>query len=99
MRPVAPLLSLMLVGCGVSEDEFQNRYGEKYCDQQLSCVPESECDYAGYPDPTKGCDYDPAAAKDCLKDEWTCNVEFDPVVFPESAKTCDDVYVCPKGGN
>jgi hypothetical protein len=85
-----------LAACGLSEDQYQEKYLDKYCDQYDTCDPEAQCDVDSFPDMYNNCDYEPKTARQCLQAEWTCNTDFDPIIFPEPADICEDVYVCGK---
>ncbi|MFT4625885.1 MAG: hypothetical protein ACI8PZ_004556 [Myxococcota bacterium] len=83
------LLALtVLVACGVSEKKFENEYVAKSCELLVDCAGESSSDFLTFDSAsecesflgaffslgTSGCDYDGAAAKDCLAEikDATC---------------------------
>lgn len=83
-----PLIALM-IGCGVSEDKFSEKFADKYCNEWTSCGAEEdwgECPVGAGDVLTSNCEFDAKAAKDCLKGSWTCDD-----VFPEQPSVCEDV--------
>lgn len=104
MKNLTAIASLaFLAACGISEESFAEKYADKFCEvsEDLSCG-----DWCGDTSGTgtttattsNDCDFDSAAAKDCLNGEWTCNSDFDPILFPEGPAACLEVYDCGTTG-
>lgn len=80
-------------GGGVNENNFGEKYVEKYCAEYEDCSGESDCPLTtmatptGYTPPTPAeCDFDQAAADDCIDGEWTCDSFYGfTVVIPPPA--------------
>lgn len=72
-----PLLLLLLVGCGWSEDKFAVKGIPAWCEAASDCVgfEVGACEDHIRAVDRSSCDYDPAAARRCyanLEDEGTC---------------------------
>ena len=83
------LLTALLVGCGLSEEQYNLEYEAKYCTEFDTCnTAGTECPVeearAGQRD-TEGCTYDKSAAKACLEGEWLCNTD-----IPEFQRNATD---------
>jgi hypothetical protein len=95
-------LMIAAAGCGLSEKEFKDRYVESACAASIDCAEEGtgitfgsqeECEaflgpFLGLA--VSGCDYDGAAAKDCLADLESPDCEV--VNSGGSAESCNGVY-------
>jgi hypothetical protein len=94
---------IVLGACGMSQSRFLDKYNEQVCSVCESTAEETgsggfQCaDLEAFffaDDEFEACDYDPAAAADCLRGEWVCNTEYAPVLWPERPAVCDDVWIC-----
>jgi len=66
-------------GGGVNEDNFGQKFEDKYCEEYEACAGTTSCllttgaTPTGYTPPTTGeCDFDQQAADDCIDGEWDC---------------------------
>ena len=86
---------LSMVGCGISEDKFNEEFAAKYCEEQAICNPEMACGDATGTTTTGTvvveCDFDKAAAKDCLNGTWSCNDDFPGFEFAVPPSVCGSV--------
>jgi hypothetical protein len=100
------MMVLVLVGCGgVDEESFREEFVQKSCEASMTCAEEAEgsasvsfesqedCEafLGGFMGPVvEGCDYDAAAAGDCLSeaDKAECS-DYEGGGRP---KACDAVY-------
>lgn len=78
----------------MSEEDFAADYMDKYCEELTTCGSEFECaDTTGTATGTTTseitCEFDSAAAKDCLDGEWTCD---DTLKLPVPPSECGSVY-------
>lgn len=94
------ILAVVLMACGFSEERFLvDGYG-RWCDQSSACSGTFEaqsCYDLLRSQDRSGCDYDPAAAKQCFDELETAECFDDPLLdlavltVPEA---CDAVYAC-----
>ena len=83
-----------LAGC-LNEDKFTEQYADAACAEQTICdeaIAELVCNPPAVDDAVEAvestCDFDKAAAKDCLDGAWSCS-EFDIAVPPSAcANVC-----------
>jgi hypothetical protein len=84
--------------CGITEDEFAAGYTDKYCAQLETCGSDFACSTSGTTATTTtalaNCEFDAAAAQDCLDGEWTCD---DSLNLPNPPAACGTVYTCTTG--
>ena len=107
MRVATVLAMALVAGCGISEEKYQQRYAESYCEWALQCLDAPVLEFYGWEDLetcvpdfggrqgviTEACIYDPKAARTCLKDMKNYGCESAPDV-PES---CELAYLCGDG--
>lgn len=93
MRNLMVISSLFFVAaCGLSQEKFEEQFAEKFCEEWAACNTTTECPTGtGTGTGTTECDFDKAAAKDCLDGEWTCNTDFPGFEFPVPPAACADV--------
>ena len=110
MRPVWIAAIGLLVGCGVKEDAFIDKFAERTCEWALECYDDASLEFLGWTDldaciqdfggrylaDVQGCTYDKKAAKDCLKamKDATCPAEGEDPALPT---VCEAVYDCGDG--
>ena len=102
MRNLITFATLALVACGYSEDKYAEDLATKLCDMVLECTgepcPETATGTTGTTGTTAtvpdDCEFDGAAAKECIDAEWTCSEEVAGFSFPVPADVCANVYVC-----
>jgi hypothetical protein len=95
-RHIAVAALLLLAACGMSEGKFLKKVVDVAC---AACEGEDAFECAAFEESwtgLEGCEYDPKAAKECAKGEWTCNTNTPPIVFPDRPSACDKVYECPE---
>jgi hypothetical protein len=87
-----------LAACGISEDDFAAEYADKYCAELETCGSDFTCSTTGTTTATTtavaDCEFDAAAAQDCLDGEWTCD---DTLKLPIPPAACGTVYTCATG--
>ena len=89
---LVPIL-LALAACGIPEGDFTDRYGERFCEEQVQCNADLPCEEdAGIIEQTEACDYDPRRAKDCLNADFVCDDSVKGGVIPP--EVCIDVWDC-----
>lgn len=93
---------LVLAACGMSEDKFQDRFSELSCEALFECTDDAVLEFLPFdsvdscmkymglawssiPD---DCDYDPAAAKRCIKEVQDLSCDGDN----DTPSACEDVY-------
>ncbi|MGB0639426.1 MAG: hypothetical protein ACPGTU_08840 [Myxococcota bacterium] len=105
MNRISPLmiLAILTMGCGISEEKFNEKYAEAYCEWLENCGKLSE--QFGTPETCitnreifadevlspEECTYDKVSAKDCIKDiedNESCDVTSP---LPDS---CQDIASC-----
>ena len=92
-------LPMIIVGCGYSEEVFQERYAQAACDWWVDCWPETyadvegcESEFANRPQWKAECTYDGIVAQYCVRDleDLECPGATELPEFPSS---CDHVYI------
>ncbi|MCO4747294.1 MAG: hypothetical protein KC912_21020 [Proteobacteria bacterium] len=107
MRALPILTALLLTACGLSEEKYESKFAESYCEYALECFESPVLEFNGwtdmdtcvpdfggrFADSSTGCIYDPKAAKDCLKalKKHPCSEA------PDMPATCDLAFVCGDG--
>ena len=82
-------------GGGVNEDNFGQKWEDKYCDEYEACAGTTLCPLTTQPTPPEGytppnpdeCEFDEQAANDCLDEEWDC-IEMGPYSYVLPAPAC-----------
>lgn len=82
----------------MSEDDFNQAYRDKYCDQLERCGADFTCTntattYTTSTGYLSECDYDPIAAFNCINGVWKC----DDLNFPIPPPPCNNVFDCGGG--
>lgn len=100
-NPIAPATALVMIagvvsGC-LTYEGFLRKKADTYCETLAKCNPDTPCAYPSPADTGYGdfddCDFDSAAARDCLRGEWICSNDFGGQEFsyPLSPEICDSV--------
>ena len=101
MKNVLVLSSIFaLAACGLSQSKFEEKFGEKICEEYATCNADVECSTSGDDDDggAECADYDKKKAKECLDGTYTCNDEFgEGFEFLEIPDAC--LAVCGGGGD
>ena len=91
----ALLLPFVVIASGcLSETSFFEKYGEKRCEEFARCVTNASasCEELTTTATSMGdCEFDKAAAHDCLKGTWTCDTQFEGYEFPVPPSACASV--------
>lgn len=89
-----------LAACGPTEESFSEDFVTAYCDAWTACNTTTDCPVSsGGTTTTTGtstCDFDKAAASDCLDGEFTCNTDVPGFEYVEAPAACANV--CGSGG-
>lgn len=90
------LLMLPSVGC-LDYASFQQKRGERYCEEMAICNPDQPCVVpepavdTGYAVGTEDCAFDRKLARECLNGVWTCDTEFVGFEYPVGPAACNAV--------
>ena len=95
MRVLTSSILLVSVGC-LSEARFNEKYAEKKCEEFERCVTSGgSCGELGTGSTTTAdpveCEFDKAAARECLRGVWTCDDQFEGYEFPIPPSACASV--------
>lgn len=82
--------AVSLAGC-LSEEAYNTKYAEKYCEEWDACGVATPCPQDGMGESDESCDFNRKAANDCLKGEWTCSDGLEGYNFPSPPAACDNV--------
>jgi len=84
---------LVLAACGLSESKFQDKFGDKLCEEYAACNPETDCEGSDADADALDCDYDKAKAKECLDGAYECDDSFgEGFEFITVPAACGEVY-------
>jgi hypothetical protein len=89
----ALILPLIASGC-LSEASFFEKYAERRCEEFATCVTAetASCEQLTTTETESAdCEFDKAAARDCLKGAWTCDTQFEGFEIPVPPSACANV--------
>ena len=85
---------MMLPGC-LTYEVFAERVVDTKCVENNRCSGSNgDCAFFQVPG-AESCDFDPFAARRCLRDPWVCNADQPGFEFAEPPASCDIVCLDP----
>jgi len=79
----------------LTSSEFEDAYGDRFCDEMASCDPSEPCNPAEWSNTLDtSCDFDPVQGQGCLDGTWTCDDSHPDHPFVEYPNACYTVYDC-----
>ena len=107
MRALALAMIVVLAGCGLKEEKFEEKFAVANCEWALECYDDASLEFLGWDDldacvndfggryiaETQGCVYDKKAARQCLRamKKHPCPPAGEDPALPE---TCEAAFVC-----